>query len=201
MPTYTTPESGKKQMVTPSSTEYTPVLTPGDTVTSWTDDDVIRFLIYEVLRLDKDKDGDNNEIENVIYRALTENGINSPKIWLKLTDRTIEGLQYIDKKRKINLVVGQHILIQQIRDFIQWKFSKLGYSNNIWRDNFIDHTDFDTFRCIKMGVKEPGDDEKEIHVKPAIKKQDPVSDFKKTIKRDKANYPTLEDDKMWLIFF
>ena len=34
-----------------------------------------------------------------------------------------------------------------------------------------------------------------------IKKSDPSSDFRKTIKRDKSNYPILEDDKMWMVFY
>ena len=136
MPTFTIPEREKKktEMVSPGSTaeeRFSPLSTPSITVTSWKDNDVMQFLIYQVLRLKKEKDDDNNEIENTIYRALIENDINSPKIWLNLSDATITNLQYTDKKKKINLVAGQQILIQQIRDFIKWKFSNLRYSNNI----------------------------------------------------------------------
>ena len=84
MTTYTIPESGRKKSgrVSPSSTaegSLSPLLTPGETVTSWTDDDVMHFLIYEVLRMKKEKDDENNEIETTVYRDLIENGINSPK--------------------------------------------------------------------------------------------------------------------------
>ncbi len=54
--------------------------------------------------------------------------------------------------------------------------------------------------CITHGKEEPGEGDSEINVSPVVKKQDPVSECKKTIKRDKSNYPILDEDKMWLVF-
>ena len=99
------------------------------------------------------------------------------------------------------MLAGQQILVQHGRDFIKWKFSKHGNSNNIWRDNFIDDQGFVQFMCIHHGKEEPGEGDSEICINSVEKKQDPVSEFKKTIKRDKTNYPTLDEDKMWLIFY
>ena len=152
------PESGKKTgLVTPpstggtgeggtteeSGTPYKPLSTPGSSVTRWTDDDVMRFIIYEVMQLKKVKEDDGTEMEAPIYRALIENEVTDTLIWINLHDVTIAGLQYLDsKKKKQHLLAGQQILVQHGRDFIRWKFSKHSASNNIWRDNFIDHQDF-----------------------------------------------------------
>ena len=114
-----TPESVKKiGMVSPMSTKesggegtetpLSPLKTPGSSVTSWTDDDVMRFLIYGVLNLKKEKDDNGSKMEAPIYRALIENEVTSPKIWRNLHDITVAGLEYLDKKKKkVTLMAGQ----------------------------------------------------------------------------------------------
>ncbi len=211
MPTFTSseheripisPESNRSQ---DTATPFTPVNTPGSEITSWTDDEALQYVIYIVVQMKKEKDDSGNTLEAPLYRALTENGISSLKIFCRTSDEQISKLQFIGvDRKKTTLNTGQQILAGQCRDFVIWQYKKRkSFSNNVWRDNHIDHDDFNRYMCIHQGKEEPEtNDEGSIKVKPPVvaKKQDPVNDFKKTIKRDKANYPVLEDDKMWLVF-
>ena len=163
--------------------------------------------------------GIKNLDDNPLYLALDHTAIYSMVDWMSMPDEALMTMQYkfVDTSGKKERLTTQALpggfanLAVLVKHFGLQKCRELGYpvSNNGWEN--ITREDFTVFRCLGMENLKPASTNAPMTPKsttsfspsgfasspPAARSVNHVDTFKKSIKRDKNNYPVLKSEANW----
>ena len=190
-----------------TASPFSNVNTPSSEATNWTDEEAMSFICNKIMGYSSVDDS-----KHYVQQTLEDYGYTNQVDFIALTDDKIKALKYTDEKgNSRDLIPGVYKKIMQTRNFVHYVIERESTtSNNIWRDGIYDEKTFRTWvaedRDRANTPLKPENNTSKILSTPStpkvdFKKSDPSSDFRKTIKKDKSNYPILEDDKTWMVFY
>ena len=143
--------------------------------------------------------------DSPLHRALESNAYMSPEDLLMETDENLYNLKYPDEKKKVPLETGYASMVRIFKQFVQYKVAQgdITAANNDWRA--ITKAQFDEFRLINSNSLAPFGTSSNPTPGTPISSSTPrpppvidlVRDFKRGIKRDVSQFPTLKDDATW----